>query len=147
MPRRVTPEEAKDLMEKESYAYIDVRSVPEFKAGHPTGAYNVPLNHLGQGTMTPNNDFLAAIEKSFPKDAKLIVACKAGGRSARAAAMLEGAGFTNVADQHAGFDGAMDPATRKVAEPGWKPKGLPVSQEAAPDRTWDSMAAKLGDKK
>lgn len=146
MPRRVTPEEARDLMEKEGYVYVDVRSVPEFKAGHPTGAYNVPLMHLGQGTMSPNNDFMAAVEKSFPKDAKLIVACKAGGRSARAAAMLEGAGFTRVADLHAGFDGVMDPATRTV-EPGWKPKGLPVSQDPAADRTWDAIAARLGDKK
>jgi rhodanese-related sulfurtransferase len=147
MPRRVTPEEAKDLMDKEGYAYVDVRSVPEFKAGHPTGAYNVPLMHLGEGKMSDNKDFLAAVEKSFPKDAKLIVSCKAGGRSAKAAALLEGAGYTNIADQTAGFDGAMDPATKKVAEPGWKPKGLPVSQEASADRSWDAIAAKLGDKK
>jgi rhodanese-related sulfurtransferase len=146
MPRRVTPEEARDLMEKEGYVYVDVRSVPEFKAGHPTGAYNVPLVHLGQGTMSPNNDFLAAIEKSFAKDARLIVACKAGGRSARAADMLEGAGFTNVADQHAGFEGVMDPVTRKL-EPGWRPKGLPVSQDPAADRTWEAIAARLGDTK
>jgi rhodanese-related sulfurtransferase len=147
MARHVTPEEAKDLMEKEGYVYVDVRSVPEFKAGHPTGAYNVPLNHLGQGTMSPNNDFLPAMEKLFPKDAKLIVSCKAGGRSAKAAAALEGAGFTNVADQHAGFDGAMDPATKTVPVPGWRPKGLPVSQEAPAERTWDGIAARLGDKK
>ena len=35
---RVSPEEARDLMDKEGYAYLDVRSVPEFEAGHPTGA-------------------------------------------------------------------------------------------------------------
>jgi rhodanese-related sulfurtransferase len=135
MARRVTPDQARELMEKEGYVYVDVRSVPEFQAGHPTGAYNVPLNHMGPAGTSPNPDFLAAMEKSFPKDARLIVSCKAGGRSARAAAMLEGAGFTNVADQHDGFEGREGP--------GWRPKGLPVSQEAPADRTWEGVSAKL----
>ena len=41
--KRISPEEARDLMDKEGYVYLDVRSVPEFAAGHPTGAYNIPL--------------------------------------------------------------------------------------------------------
>ena len=135
MARRVSADEAKALMDKEGYVYVDVRSVPEFQAGHPTGAYNVPLNHMGAQGMAPNEQFMAAMEKAFPKDGKLIVACKGGGRSARAAAMLEAAGFTNVIDQRAGFEGS--------SEPGWRPKGLPVSQEAAPDRTWEAVQSKL----
>jgi rhodanese-related sulfurtransferase len=43
MPRRVSPQEAKDLMDKEGYVYVDVRSIPEFEAGHPAGAFNVPI--------------------------------------------------------------------------------------------------------
>lgn len=144
MARRVSPEQARDLMEKEGYVYVDVRSVPEFKAGHPTGAYNVPLMHMGSAGMTPNAEFLAAMQKVFPRDAKLVVGCQAGGRSARAAQMLESAGYTNVADQHAGFEGAIDPATRQVSEPGWRPKGLPVSTDAAKERTWEEIQAKLG---
>ena len=145
MPRRVSPEEAKELMDNEGYAYVDVRSVPEFAAGHATGAYNIPLNHLGPDGPAPNAQFLAAMDKTFPKDAKLIVSCQAGGRSARAAAQLEAAGYTNVVDLSAGFEGKMDPMTRQVSA-GWRRKGLPVSQDSAPDRSWDGIEARLGGK-
>jgi rhodanese-related sulfurtransferase len=139
--KRVSPAEARDLMDKEGYAYVDVRSLPEFAAGHPTGAYNVPLNHMGPGGMSPNPEFIAVMG-AFPKDAKIIVGCKAGGRSARAASMLESAGYTNVVDQRAGFEGAPDPATGRVSEPGWRPAGLPVATDAQPDRTYEALKAR-----
>lgn len=146
MARQVTPEEAKELIDKEGYVYVDVRSVGEFKNGHATGAYNVPLMHMGKGGVKPNESFLAAMEKTFPKEAKLVVACQAGGRSARAVAQLESAGYIDVADLHAGFEGAVDLATRQVSEPGWRRKNLPVSQEAAPERTWEGIEGTLGEK-
>ena len=65
--KRVSPDEAKALIDREGYVYVDVRSVPEFEAGHPTGAYNVPLMHQGPAGMTPNPDFLDVMEKSFAK--------------------------------------------------------------------------------
>lgn len=139
--KRVSPAEARDLIDKQGYVYVDVRSVPEFAAGHPTGAYNVPLMNMGPGGMTPNADFLAVMG-TFPKDAKLVVGCKAGGRSARAASMLESAGYTSVVDQRAGFEGAPDPSTGRIGEPGWRPAGLPVTTEAAPDRTYDALKAR-----
>lgn len=147
MARRVTPEEAKDLIDKEGWVYVDVRSIGEFNAGHATGAYNVPLNHIGKGGVTPNEKFLSAMDKVFPKDAKLIVACQAGGRSARAAAQLENAGYTNVADLGAGFEGKVDTALRQVVEPGWRRKNLPVSQDSEPEKTWAGIEAKLGEAK
>jgi rhodanese-related sulfurtransferase len=139
--KRVSPAEARDLIDKQGYVYIDVRSVPEFAAGHPQGAYNVPLMNMGPGGMAPNADFLAVMG-AFPKDAKLVVGCKAGGRSARAASMLESTGYTNVIDQRAGFEGAPDPATGRIAEPGWRPAGLPVTADALPDRTYEALKAK-----
>lgn len=141
MARQVTPEQARDLMEKDGYAYVDVRSEQEFAAGHPTGSYNVPLLHMGPAGMTPNPDFLAVMESAFPKDAKLVVGCKAGGRSMRASAMLESAGFTNVVDQHAGFEGA--PGASGRLEPGWRPKGLPVAKDADAGQTYKGLAEKL----
>jgi len=130
--KRVSPEEARDLLDKEGYTYLDVRSVPEFEAGHPTGAYNVPLMHMGPAGMVPNPDFLAVVQKSFQTDAKLVVGCKAGGRSARAAAILEGTGYTNLVDQRAGYEGSP-------TEAGWRPKGLPTSTKATPERTYDGL--------
>jgi rhodanese-related sulfurtransferase len=138
--KRVSPAEARDLIDTQGYVYVDVRSVPEFAAGHPPGAYNVPLMHMGPGGMAPNQDFMAVMA-TFPKDARLVVGCKAGGRSARAAAMLESAGYTNVIDQRAGFEGAPDPATGRIAEPGWRPAGLPVTASAMPDRTYEALRA------
>ena len=140
MPRRVSPQEARELQDKEAYVYVDVRSVPEFQAGHPTGAFNVPLMHMGPAGMAANPEFLDVMRKAFPTDAKLVVGCKAGGRSARAAAMLESAGYTNVVDQRAGFEGAHDPATGS-AEPGWRPAGLPVSRDAEPGRDYEGLKA------
>jgi rhodanese-related sulfurtransferase len=131
--KRVAPEEAKDLMDQ-GYAYLDVRSIPEFEAGHPTGAYNVPLLHMGAAGMTPNPYFVAVVQKRFPTDAKLVVGCKAGGRSAKAAALLEAVGYTNLADQRAGFDG-------NPQEAGWRPKGLPTATTADPARTYESLKA------
>jgi rhodanese-related sulfurtransferase len=142
MVKRVSPGEAKTLMDKEDYTYLDVRSVPEFESGHPTGALNVPLNHAGPTGMTPNPDFLAVVEKAFPKDARLVVGCKGGGRSARAAALLEERGFTNVVDQTNGFEGKQLPTG--VMEPGWRPSGLPTSSSADPEQTWEGLKAKAG---
>jgi rhodanese-related sulfurtransferase len=138
--KRVSPEEARDLMDKEGYVYLDVRSVPEFEAGHPTGAYNVPLAHMGGGGMTPNPDFLSVVENAFPKDARLVVGCKSGGRSAKAATLLEQAGFRNVIDQGHWFDGSPSPTGG--LQPGWRPRGLPVSQQAEPGRTYDALQSR-----
>ena len=138
--KRVSPEEARDLIDKEGYVYVDVRSVPEFDAGHPTGAYNVPIMHMGPAGMTPNPDFVDVMRRAFPKDSKLVVGCKAGGRSARAAAVLEQAGYASVVDQRAGFEGAPD-AFGRIGEPGWRPKGLPVSREAERDHTYEGLKA------
>lgn len=140
--KRVSPAEARDMIDKEGYVYVDVRSLPEFAAGHPKGAYNVPLMHMGPGGMTPNPDFLKVMG-AFGMEARVIVGCKSGGRSARAAAMLESAGYTSVVDQRAGFEGAPDPATGRVSEPGWRPAGLPVSADPLPDRTYEALKAKV----
>ena len=71
--KRISPDEAREIIDKQGYAYLDVRSVPEFEAGHPTGAYNVPLLHMGPGGMSPNPDFMAVVQKAFPTDARLVL--------------------------------------------------------------------------
>ena len=126
-PKRVSPVEAKKLMDDEGYTYLDVRTEAEFVAGRPAGAKLVPIMLAGPGGMVPNPDFLKGVEALFPKDAKLVVGCKAGGRSAKAAAALTGAGYTNVIDQRAGFDGARN-SFGQVTEKGWAESGLPIEK-------------------
>jgi rhodanese-related sulfurtransferase len=140
--RRISPVEAKALLDAQGYVYLDVRSVPEFDAGHPAGAYNIPLAHAGPGGMQPNPDFLAVVQASFPKDAKIVLGCKSGGRSLRAAELLQAAGYTHVVDQRAGWSGAPD-AFGRVSEPGWHAAGLPAATTAAPGRDYASLAAKV----
>ena len=138
--KRVSPQEAFELT-KQGWSYIDVRSEPEFAEGRPASSFNVPIAHMGGGGMTPNADFLAVMEKAFGKDAKIVVGCKAGGRSLRAAQALVGAGFANVIDQRAGWDGARD-AFGQMGEPGWSRAGLPTEPGAAEGRAYADVKAK-----
>jgi rhodanese-related sulfurtransferase len=126
--KRVQLPEAQRLL-AEGYKYVDVRSVPEFESGHPQGALNIPLMHFlpGRG-MSPNGDFATVFEQRFAKDEKIVLGCKSGGRSLRAADMLQGMGYTNVIDAEPGYEG-------------WKNAGLPI-ETAAPGRTWADLSAK-----
>ena len=137
---RISPQEASAKL-ADGWTYVDVRTVEEFEAGHPPGAVNVPIAHAGPGGMVPNPEFVEVMGASFPKDAKIVVGCKAGGRSLRAAQALLGAGFTNVADQRAGWDGARNPFGQ-ITEPGWSRAGLPVEQGQPAGRSWDDMKKK-----
>jgi rhodanese-related sulfurtransferase len=129
---RVQPREAAQLVAA-GHSYVDVRSVPEFDAGHAPGAFNVPLLHLVPGRgMVPNPEFMAAMEKRFPRDAQLVIGCKAGGRSNRAAELLLAAGWTKVVDMAGGWEG--EPGVL-----GWRVQGLPVEATAAADHTWEGL--------
>ena len=139
--RRVSPEQARDLVEKEGYVYVDVRSVPEFSAGHAEGAVNVPLLHAGSFGMSPNHEFMDVMDKAFPRDAKLVLGCRSGSRSLQAANILQSVGFTNVVDQRGGFEGSG--GFFGHGEPGWRQKGLPVSRQAPPENTWDGVKARV----
>jgi rhodanese-related sulfurtransferase len=141
-PTRISPQDASTKL-AEGWTYVDVRTIEEFEAGHPPGAVNVPLMHAGPSGMVPNPDFLRVMGAAFAPDAKLVVGCKAGGRSARAAQALRGAGFTSILDQRAGWDGARNPFGQ-VTEPGWSRAGLPVEQGQPDGRSWADLKATAG---
>ena len=83
---RVSAKQARELLSG-GYLYLDVRSVQEFDGGHPEGAYNIPLLRLTPRGMEPNPAFLAEVEAKFPKDCGIVVGCRTGQRSLRAAEM------------------------------------------------------------
>ncbi|MBX3248348.1 MAG: rhodanese-like domain-containing protein [Myxococcales bacterium] len=141
MVQQISPEEALSRMEDEGWVYVDVRSVPEFEAGHPEGAFNVPWKHRGPSGLVDNPDFVRVMRATFPLDAKIIVGCQAGGRSAAAARELAAVGFTSVADQLAGWGGAKD-AFGRTTEPGWQACGLPMGVAPEPGRSWDELSKK-----
>jgi rhodanese-related sulfurtransferase len=140
MAKRVSPPEAAELL-GQGWQYLDVRSIPEFEEGHPAGAANIPLLHLQNGRMAPNPDFQRVVEASYPRDTKLVVGCKTGGRSAQAAALLEAAGYTSLVDMRGGMAGERD-ALGRTTVPGWAAAGLPVEQTAAPGRSYADLAKK-----
>jgi rhodanese-related sulfurtransferase len=126
--KQTDPLETNDILQKDkNAAYVDVRTVQEFQAGHVPGAANIPVMSPdpSTGRMTPNPNFLQAIEAAFPKDRKLILGCQAGGRSQYAADILDRAGYQDVSNMKGGFGGAKDPMGRVVA-PGWLQSNLPV---------------------
>ena len=139
-PTRISPQDASARL-GEGWTYVDVRTVEEFEAGHPPGAFNVPWMHAGGGGMTPNPDFLRVMGSAFPKDARIVVGCKSGGRSLRAAQALLGDGFTNVVDQRAGWDGARN-QFGQVTEPGWSRAGLPVEEGQPNERSWTDLRSR-----
>lgn len=138
--KRISPEEARDLVESgEGYVYLDVRSVPEFEAGHAPGAKNIPVLHRTAAGMEPNQDFVEVCERALGKDAKIVTACLRGGRSMRAARILMENGFSDVVDMRGGFQGEADPMGNLVY-PGWVPRGLPVTTEASDDETYEGLS-------
>jgi rhodanese-related sulfurtransferase len=66
---------------------VDVRTGTEFAAGHIEGAINIPVQQLDR-----------RLDELGAKDRPLVLYCRSGQRSARAARMLGAAGFTAVHD-------------------------------------------------
>lgn len=66
-------------------ALIDVRTPPEFAAGHLPDALNVPLHEL-----------MAKPQAAGPKDRPVVVYCASGSRSGTAARILRRSGYPTV---------------------------------------------------
>ncbi|HJL14640.1 MAG TPA: rhodanese-like domain-containing protein [Sandaracinaceae bacterium LLY-WYZ-13_1] len=80
-PTRVDGDRAAQLVAEEHAILLDVRTPQEFAAGHVEGAINVPVQTLPE----------AASELAI--DRPVVVYCRSGHRSARAAALLEREGY------------------------------------------------------
>lgn len=134
--RQITPNEAKEILDQDpTTLYLDVRSIPEFVAGHPIRAINIPLLHMQGGQMAPNPDFQKVIRSVLSTDKRLLVGCKSGGRSQKACEILSQMGFQNLSNVDGGFGG-------NDHQPGWKASGLPVSLENGEGISYESLATK-----
>ena len=91
----ITDVSAKDL---ESAIVLDVRTPQEFEAGHLEGAINIDWYQ---------EDFTQMLE-TIPKDEKVYVYCKLGGRSAMAAKLMDSLGYKKVIDLEGGYDAWTD---------------------------------------
>ena len=86
--------------------------------------------------MMPNREFLDVMRANFASDAKLMIGCQAGARSAQASEMLVLAGFNDVLNVTGGFGGARDPMTGAV-----QCRGLDPGRAASRNR--DDRGARL----
>jgi hydroxyacylglutathione hydrolase len=77
----VDPDAVKDRAGDDDLFFLDVRNTSEFQEGHIPGAHSTPYTRL------------AAHLSELPRDRQIIVNCRSGGRSSRAVAFLERAGF------------------------------------------------------
>lgn len=143
----LSPAEAHQRMESAGTKtlFIDVRSRAEVQfVGMPAGVdANVPYADLtefsefdekhGKYRLDQNLGFVdevtvRLVRKGLPKSDMVIVICRSGGRSARAADTLAKAGFTNVYSVTEGLEGdkaKSGPHDGHRVVNGWKNQNLP----------------------
>jgi rhodanese-related sulfurtransferase len=134
----VGPQKALELSQA-SHAYlVDVRSAAEYVfVGHPVKAYNIPLSFWSEAEqkLVPNDGFVEDLRSRFQADDVLIFMCRSGGRSLRAAAAAQAAGFKNVINVTDGFEGKKDDEGL-FSGGGWKSAGLPYTYDIDPERIY-----------
>ena len=82
----VSPKEASAMFTEKNAIIVDVREDSEWKEGHIAGAIHIPLAQV-TGRLS---------ELAQYKDSNVVVQCRSGKRSAKAASTLQDAGFTKV---------------------------------------------------
>jgi len=123
----VAPATAAALVGKPGVHLVDVRTEAEFAfVGHPVGAVNVPLLRFDPKTygMAPNPRFLDEIRARFSPGDSLLVICRGGSRSSKAAKMLAEAGYRTSFNVLEGVEGDTDTDGHRTVN-GWKVRGLP----------------------
>ncbi len=75
----ISLQDAWDKMQSKDAVYLDVRSTREFAAGHPAGAYHIPLIEMAGGGQEMNQAFVAEVKALVAQlgddGSDLIVAC------------------------------------------------------------------------
>lgn len=86
--KKISPEEAKEIIESEDVVILDVRTKEEYNEGHIENAVLLPIDDISSKA----EDLLRN------KDAKILVYCRSGNRSATTSKKLIKMGYTNVYD-------------------------------------------------
>ena len=125
MIKQLKSSEIKNFInENKDVELLDVRTQEEWdNVGKPDGEKLGLKTHFVTIVRSPdpdaNKEFIEEVKKKINSNKKLLVICKAGGRSMMAAQLLsqEQVECINVSD---GFEGNGE-------NPGWKEEGLPSS--------------------
>jgi rhodanese-related sulfurtransferase len=144
----LTPKEAYDMKKREGskLLFVDVRTPEElYFVGYPTVVdKNIPLIYVDYSKFKKNkkgkvvkfaskkNDkFVAQFEKimkerGLNKSSPVILLCRSGKRSAKAAKILDKVGYKNVYSLDQGFEGDKDKNRYRTVN-GWKNAKLPYT--------------------
>lgn len=126
---------------------IDTRTPQEYTyIGHAPMAYNIPskLNTMVYDEKKKtyktvvNKNFLAEVQKRFKKNDTILLMCRSGNRTAKAANILAKAGYKKVYNIYDGFEG--DKVKNKLSYyngqrmvNGWKNSGNPWTYKGEKD--------------
>ena len=89
MIKKLTFSEAHDMITRRDVVLLDVREGPEYITGHAIDAELLPVDEITADT---------AAEIIPSKDAPVMVYCRTGRRSERAASILENLGYREIYD-------------------------------------------------
>ncbi|MHB1740548.1 MAG: rhodanese-like domain-containing protein [Actinomycetes bacterium] len=105
--KAVGPAEAHELARSGAFL-VDVRERHEYAAGHAPGSVHIPLGELSTRL------------SRIPQGKTVLTVCRSGARSARAARLLRGAGYTviNVRGGMSAWAAAGLPVQAKNGRPG-----------------------------
>jgi len=90
---KITPQKARQMMEKGNTLVVDVRDAPEIeKSGKVKGAVHVSRGML-EFRADPDSPYH---DKNFARDKNVILYCASGGRAALAGKVLKDMGYDHV---------------------------------------------------
>lgn len=91
MVRHLSPERVESMARSGQALVVDVREGSEYRSGHIPRSKHISLGQLLQRL------------REVPKDKTVVVVCRSGSRSSRAAEMLMEAGYRNVYNMSGGM--------------------------------------------
>jgi rhodanese-related sulfurtransferase len=87
----VSVQQAKQMIDRGDVLILDVRTQEEYDAGHIKNSTLIPVQVLDKRL------------NELPRDKKILVYCKAGGRSAQASQILVNSGFKEIYNMKGGI--------------------------------------------
>ena len=124
------------LKKSKNVLLVDVRSILEDEyVGHPTNSVNIPIMEPPDWGVRPEfrDEVKSELEKQFPNvsdhtEIQILLLCRSGKRSEKAASLLCSAGYKNVINITDGFEGDKDANGHRSVINGWRFNKLPWEQ-------------------
>jgi len=89
----ISPEDAHEMTKDGEACVIDVRTPSEFSDGHIPNAFNIDIYDIAFGEKI----------RALDRNARYIINCQSGGRSAKATAFMHELGFANAKNLDGGI--------------------------------------------